>query len=179
MVTLSLSGLIRGGAIFSWLILILLLSLLSVVCTTMIKSARLFKMERGVSRGPTSGTTTLYHYLITGSSHLITLLCNLMVWICCFGMAGRLLKLRLGTYGILFVIEELWFRGTLLLAQALHLRYTHHQWLVCHGRLGTLAGLFRFGITQSQQCFLCIGAKKLIITCSCIVTIVDGFCFGC
>ncbi|XP_074347029.1 uncharacterized protein LOC141685850 [Apium graveolens] len=39
-------------------------------------------------------------------------------------------------------------------------RYAHHQWLVCHGRLGTLARLNRFGIVDSQQCFLCISGRE-------------------
>lgn len=39
-------------------------------------------------------------------------------------------------------------------------RYAHHQWLVCHGKLSTLSRLYRFGIVQTQQCFLCIGGKE-------------------
>lgn len=34
----------------------------------------------------------------------------------------------------------------------------HHQWLLCHGRLSTLARLARFCLQVLQQCYLCIGA---------------------
>lgn len=39
-------------------------------------------------------------------------------------------------------------------------RYAHHQWLLSHGRLNTLARLARFGIELDQQCFLCIGGRE-------------------
>ncbi|XP_074341936.1 uncharacterized protein LOC141679333 [Apium graveolens] len=39
-------------------------------------------------------------------------------------------------------------------------RYAHHQWLLCHGRLSTLARLHRFGIVNSQQCYLCIHGRE-------------------
>ncbi|XP_074342521.1 uncharacterized protein LOC141680108 [Apium graveolens] len=39
-------------------------------------------------------------------------------------------------------------------------RYAHHQWISCHGRLHTLARLHRFGLVESQQCFLCICARE-------------------
>lgn len=49
-------------------------------------------------------------------------------------------------------------------------RYAQHQWLSCHDRINTLAKLYRFGISTSQQCFLCIWARKtnnhLFIHCS-------------
>ncbi|XP_074352991.1 uncharacterized protein LOC141692150 [Apium graveolens] len=41
-------------------------------------------------------------------------------------------------------------------------RYAHHQWLICHRRLNTLSRLHRFGIVDSQQCFLCIGGGETI-----------------
>ncbi|XP_074360896.1 uncharacterized protein LOC141701135 [Apium graveolens] len=39
-------------------------------------------------------------------------------------------------------------------------RYAHHQWLLCHGRLNTLSRLYRFGLVDSQQCFLCISGRE-------------------
>ncbi|XP_074346533.1 uncharacterized protein LOC141685322 [Apium graveolens] len=39
-------------------------------------------------------------------------------------------------------------------------RYAHHQWVFCHGRLQTLARLHRFGLVESQQCFLGICARE-------------------
>ncbi|XP_074327861.1 uncharacterized protein LOC141665779 [Apium graveolens] len=39
-------------------------------------------------------------------------------------------------------------------------RYAHHQWLMCHGRLNTLSRLHRFGIVDSEQCFLCISGRE-------------------
>lgn len=39
-------------------------------------------------------------------------------------------------------------------------RYAHHQWLLSHGRLNTLARLARFGIDLDQQCFLCVGGRE-------------------
>ncbi|XP_074364383.1 uncharacterized protein LOC141705239 [Apium graveolens] len=39
-------------------------------------------------------------------------------------------------------------------------RYAHHQWIACHGRLHTLARLHRFGLVETQQCFLCICGRE-------------------
>ncbi|XP_074363514.1 uncharacterized protein LOC141704084 [Apium graveolens] len=39
-------------------------------------------------------------------------------------------------------------------------RYAHLQWIACHGRLHTLSRLHRFGLADSQQCFLCICGRE-------------------
>ncbi|XP_074352211.1 uncharacterized protein LOC141691360 [Apium graveolens] len=39
-------------------------------------------------------------------------------------------------------------------------RYAHFQWLTCLVGISTLARLHRFGISSSQQCFLCILGRE-------------------
>ncbi|XP_074351981.1 uncharacterized protein LOC141691138 [Apium graveolens] len=39
-------------------------------------------------------------------------------------------------------------------------RYAHHQWVSYHERLQNLARLHRFGLVESQQCFLCICSRE-------------------
>ncbi|XP_074374701.1 uncharacterized protein LOC141715118 [Apium graveolens] len=39
-------------------------------------------------------------------------------------------------------------------------RFAHHQWLTCLNRLNILAILYRFGISSTQQCFLCIIGRE-------------------
>ncbi|XP_074346732.1 uncharacterized protein LOC141685538 [Apium graveolens] len=40
-------------------------------------------------------------------------------------------------------------------------RYARHQWISFHGRLHILARLHRFGLVDSQQCYLCIYAREI------------------
>lgn len=50
------------------------------------------------------------------------------------------------------------------------IRYAHHQWLVCQGRLNTFARLAHFGIDLLQHCLLCVGgietSNHLMNSCS-------------
>ncbi|XP_074356285.1 uncharacterized protein LOC141695985 [Apium graveolens] len=53
------------------------------------------------------------------------------------------------------------------------IRYAHHSWLLCHGKLLTLARMARFGMIVSQQSYLCIGGREtdshLFIRCRLVI----------
>ncbi|XP_074342078.1 uncharacterized protein LOC141679483 [Apium graveolens] len=99
----------------------------------------------------------LFHWLEISITHPLLLMGQIL----CFGMASMQSRLRLGILGIL---SETWV--SLCCGLVWHrlrvARYAHHQWLICHGRLNTLSRLHRFGIVDSQQCFLCIGGRETI-----------------